>query len=278
MLPESGLEILQQEELLETYVIPWSINITFGIIIFFVGLALAKGITTSIKRLLGRTGLDSLLVNFVSSIGYALMLLMVTIAALDQLGVDTTSLIALLGAAGLAVGLALQGSLQNFASGVLLILFRPFKTGDYVDIAGTSGTVMEINIFSTTLNTPDNKETIVPNGAIYSDIITNYSSKPERRVDLVFGIGYGDDLKKAKSVLEDILKADQRVLKTPEATIAVAELVDSSVNFVVRPWVKSADYWGVRFDIIEQVKLRFDDEGISIPFPQMDIHLAKEAS
>ena len=275
---ESGFEIFNQEELLDTYIIPWSINISFGILIFIIGLMLSKALTAGLRRLLGRIGLDNLLVNFVCSISYTLMMLMVIIAALDQLGVDTTSLIALLGAAGLAIGLALQGSLQNFASGVLLIVFRPFKTGDYVDIAGTSGTVREINIFSTTLNTPDNKETIVPNGAIYSGLITNYSSKAERRVDMVFGIGYGDDLLKAKSVLKEILDADQRILKDPGATIAVAELGDSSVNFAVRPWVKSADYWGVLFDITEQVKLRFDAEGISIPFPQMDVHLAKEES
>ncbi|OUS27391.1 mechanosensitive ion channel protein MscS [Gammaproteobacteria bacterium 45_16_T64] len=269
-------EMIERDELMNTYLIPWSVNIGLGLAIFIAGLLVSKILTATLRKVLTKIGLDELLVNFVSSISHTLLLLIVTIAALDQLGVDTTSLIALLGAAGLAIGLALQGSLQNFASGVLLIIFRPFKTGDYVDISGTSGTVKAINIFSTTLNTPDNKETIVPNGAIYSGVITNYSSQPTRRIDMVFGIGYGDDLAKAKSILEDIMSADERVLKDPAITIAVGELADSSVNFVVRPWVNSADYWGVLFDTTEKVKLTFDREGISIPYPQMDIHMPKE--
>lgn len=271
-------DMFKQDEIVETYIIPWSINIAFGAAIFIVGLMVSKVLTSTLRKLLSKAGLDQLLVNFVCSISHAVLLLMVTIAALDQLGVDTTSLIALLGAAGLAIGLALQGSLQNFASGVLLIVFRPFKTGDFVDIAGTSGTVQAINIFSSTLKTPDNKEVIVPNGAIYSGVITNYSSQPTRRIDMVFGIGYGDDLAKTKSVLEEIMAADDRILKDPAPTIAVAELGDSSVNFVVRPWVKGADYWAVRFDVTEKVKLRFDQEGISIPFPQMDVHVSNENS
>lgn len=271
------LDMLKQDEIMDTYVIPWSINIGFGLAIFIVGMLVTKALIAALRKILSKVGLDQLLVNFVSSISHTLLLLIVTITALDQLGVDTTSLIALLGAAGLAIGLALQGSLQNFASGVLLIVFRPFKTGDYVDLSGTSGTVQAINIFSTTLNTPDNKETIVPNGAIYSGVITNFSSQPTRRVDMVFGIGYGDDLAKAKSILERILADDDRVLKDPEPTIAVGELADSSVNFVVRPWVNSADYWGVLFDTTEKVKLIFDKEGISIPYPQMDVHVSKES-
>jgi small conductance mechanosensitive channel len=202
-------------------------------------------------------------------------MLFVFIAALDQLGVDTTSLIALIGAAGLAVGLALQGSLQNFAAGVMLVVFRPFKIGDVVDAGGAMGKIEKISIFSTTMITPDNRDIIVPNGQIYSGTITNYSANETRRVDLVFGIGYGDDMRKAKEIMEDIVAKHELILDDPAPGVAVAELADSSVNFNVRPWVNAADYWTVRADVIEQVKTAFDENGISIPFPQMDVHLDK---
>jgi small conductance mechanosensitive channel len=180
-----------------------------------------------------------------------------------------------MGAAGLAVGLALQGSLQNFAAGVMLIIFRPFKAGDYVDAGGTSGTVETIKIFNTVLKTPDNREVIVPNGAIYGGTITNFSARATRRIDMVFGIGYGDDIRKAKEVIKAILESDERILKDPEPLIAVGELGDNSVNFNVRPWVNSGDYWPVKFDLNERIKLAFDENGISIPYPQMDVHMAK---
>jgi len=225
--------------------------------------------------LLNKAQLDSILVDFISAIISSLLTLFVIIAAVGKLGVDTTSLVAILGAAGLAIGLSLQGSLQNFAAGVMLLVFRPFKAGDFVEAGGVSGSVINIGIFSTIMSTPDNKEIIVPNGNIYGDNITNYSAKSTRRVDMVFGIGYGDDLLKAKRVLTSMLDADERVLKEPAYTVAVGELGDSSVNLVVRPWVKSSDYWGLKFDFTEAVKLRFDQEGISIPFPQMDVHLDK---
>ena len=221
---------------------------------------------------------DDMLVDFLEAILSAILMLFVIVASLDQLGVDTTSLVAILGAAGLAIGLSLQDSLKNFAAGVMLLVFKPFKAGDFVEAAGTAGSIKKIGIFTTTMNTPDNKEIIVPNGNIYSGNITNYSAKDTRRVDMVVGIGYDADLLKAKQVLQEMIAADDRILAEPAPTVAVSELADSSVNFVVRPWVNAADFWAVKFDFTEQVKLRFDKEGISIPFPQMDVHLHKEDS
>lgn len=264
------------EQLLQDYVIPWGINIATAILIFIVGKIVVKILVSLIGKLLKRSKLDNILVEFIQAIANALLLIVVVIASLDQLGVDTTSLIALIGAAGLAIGLALQGSLQNFAAGFLLLVFRPFTAGHYIEAGGTAGVVKTIGIFTTTLNSPDNKEIIVPNGAIYSGNITNYSALPTRRVDLVFGISYGDDIKKAKEIMEAAVKADERILAEPAPQIAVSELADSSVNFVVRPWVNSADFWPVKFDLTEKIKLAFDENGISIPFPQMDVHLSKD--
>jgi small conductance mechanosensitive channel len=218
-----------------------------------------------------------MLISFVASITKTILLLFVAIAALNKLGIDTTSLIALLGAAGLAVGLALQNSLQNFAAGVMLIVFRPFKAGDFVELAGVAGVVENIGIFSSVLRTGDNRELIIPNGAIYGGIITNYSARSTRRVDMVFGVAYDDDLKAAKELLRSIILADDRVLSDPEPVVAVSELADSSVNFIVRPWVKSADYWPVLWDTTEKVKLEFDAQGLSIPYPQMDIHMPEKS-
>ncbi|WP_020208424.1 mechanosensitive ion channel family protein [Gilvimarinus chinensis] len=268
----------EMNEFAQNHVIPWGINIVTALLIFIVGKIVVKILVGIIGKLLKRTNLDNILVEFIQAIANALLLIVVIIAALDQLGVDTTSLIALIGAAGLAIGLALQGSLQNFASGFLLLVFRPFTAGDYIEAGGTAGVVKTIGIFTTTLNSPDNKEIIVPNGAIYSGNITNYSALPTRRVDLVFGISYDDDIKKAKEIMERVVKADGRVLADPAPQIAVSELADSSVNFVVRPWVNSADYWGVKFDLTENIKLAFDENGISIPFPQMDVHMDKPAN
>jgi small conductance mechanosensitive channel len=261
--------------LVDTYVIPWGINIIFALLIFFIGKFLVGVITKLIKKLMGKAKMDGILVNFIGSIIRSVLLLFVVIAALDQLGVNTTSLIALIGAAGLAIGLALQGSLQNLASGVMLIVFRPFTDGDFVEAGGTMGVVEEIGIFTTKMRTGDNKEVIVPNGEIFGGIITNYSKRDTRRVDMVFGIGYGDDIRKAKQVIADIIAADERILKDPAPLIAVGELADSSVNFNVRPWVNSSDYWSVYFDLNEKIKLAFDENGISIPFPQMDVHIEK---
>ncbi len=261
--------------LIDTYVIPWGLNILFALLIFIVGKYLVGVITRLVKKLMGKAHMDAILVNFIGSIIKSVLLLFVVIASLDQLGVNTTSLIALIGAAGLAIGLALQGSLQNLASGVMLIVFRPFTDGDFVEAGGTMGVVEEIGIFTTKMRTGDNKEVIVPNGQIFGGIITNYSKRDTRRVDMVFGISYGDDIRKAKQVITGIIEADERILKEPAPLVALGELADSSVNFNVRPWVKSGDYWSVYYDLNEKIKLAFDDNGISIPFPQMDVHLEK---
>ncbi len=270
-------ESMNIQDIINTYVIPWGINIVMALAIFVVGRWIAGLLLNIADKMLKKAGMDDMLVSFVHSILNALLLLFIIIAALDQLGVDTTSFIALIGAAGLAVGLALQGSLQNFASGVLLIVFRPFKVGNLIEAAGVSGVVEEIGIFSTRLKTGDNREIIVPNGAIYDGSITNNSARDTRRIDMVFGIGYDDDIRKAREIMQGILDADERVFKDPAPLIAVAELADSSVNFNVRPWVNSGDYWAVKFDVTEKIKLAFDDAGISIPYPQMDVHLDNSA-
>lgn len=250
-----------------------TLSLVLAVVIFFLGRWFARILSSIFGKLLKRAKVDEILVDFLSGIIHAALVLFVIIAALSQLGVDTTSLVALLGAAGIAVGLALKDSLQNFASGVMLILFRPFKSGDFVDVGGVTGIVEKITVFSCTMRTPDNKEVIVPNGAIYGGVITNFSARDTRRVDMVFGIGYDSDLLKAKQILQELIDADERVLPEPAPVIAVGELADSSVNILVRPWVNSADYWGLYWDMQERVKLRFDEEGISIPFPQMDVHL-----
>lgn len=268
-------EFIDLETLMSNFAIPWGINIILALGTFFVGRWVANILLRIVKKLLGRSKMDVILVNFVVPILHALLLLFIVVAALDQLGVDTTSLIALLAAAGLAVGLAMKDSLQNFAAGVMLIIFRPFTAGDFVEAGGTAGVVETISIFSTIMRTGDNREVIVPNGAIYNGTITNYSARETRRIDMVFGIGYDDDIRKAKQLLGDVLAADERVLKEPAAQVVVGELADNSVNFHVRPWVKSGDYWDVRFDLTERIKLAFDDNGISIPYPQMDVHLNK---
>jgi len=270
------LESINLSELMATYAVPWGINLATALIIFVLGRWVAKLLLKLISKLLTKMRMDEILINFIISISSAIFLLFIIIAALDQLGVDTTSLIALLGAAGLAVGLALQNSLQNFAAGVMLIVFRPFKIGDFVEAGGTSGVVESISIFSTMMRTGDNREVIIPNGAIYNGTITNYSARETRRIDMVFGIGYNDDIKKAKTVIAEIIASDERIHQEPETLIAVGELADSSVNFNVRPWVNSGDYWAVKFDVTEKIKIAFDAEGISIPYPQMDIHVDKE--
>jgi small conductance mechanosensitive channel len=272
------MENIDISNIIDTYVIPWGINIALAIAIFIVGKFIVKIITKIITRLLQKSGMDTILVDFVTSILRTILLLFVVIAAMDQLGVNTTSLVALLGAAGLAIGLALQGSLQNFAAGVMLIVFRPFKSGDFIEAGGVSGVVEKISIFSSILRTGDNREVIVPNGGIYGGVITNFSARETRRIDMVVGIGYDSDIKLARDTMREIIAADDRILKDPETLIAVSELADSSVNFVVRPWVKSADYWAVKFDLNEKIKLAFDEKGISIPYPQMDIHMDKAAS
>ncbi len=266
------------EGYINDYAIPWGINIAMAIAIYVIGRLVVGFLLSVFRRLMAKSKYDNMLVDFLESILSAILMLFVIVASLDQLGVDTTSLVAILGAAGLAIGLSLQDSLKNFAAGVMLLVFKPFKAGDFVEAAGTAGSVKKIGIFTSTMNTPDNKEIIVPNGKIYSDNITNYSAKDTRRVDMIVGIGYDADLLKAKTILQEMVKEDERILDEPAPTVAVNELADSSVNFVVRPWVNSPDFFAVKWDFTEKVKLRFDEEGISIPFPQMDVHLHKADS
>lgn len=249
-----------------------------AIAIFFIGKMVAKWIKRIIARGMKKASVDPLIVGFTTSIVYIGLMVFVVIAALGQLGIHTTSFIAILGAAGLAIGLALQGSLANFAAGFLLIIFRPFKVGDVVEAAGVTGKVDVIQIFTTTLKTPDNKTIIIPNAKLGNDNITNYSTQTTRRVDLTVGVSYDADLKAVRSILADIVNGDERVLKDPAAQIVVGELADSSVNFFVRVWVKSADYWDVYFDANESVKLRMDEAGIGIPYPQRDVHLYEHKS
>ena len=258
---------------LQEWVAFYSLKIVAAVAIFIVGRWIAKLPRNLVERMITKGKVDETLVKFVGNITYVALIVIVVIAALNQLGIQTTSFIAIIGAAGLAIGLALQGSLANFAAGVLMIIFRPFKVGDYVEGAGTAGTVEEISIFTTVLKSPDNKIIIVPNAKITGDNIVNYSAKDSRRLDLVIGVGYSDDLQKVKEVLYDILKNEDRILKDPAPTVGVLELADSSVNFAVRPWVRTGDYWTLFFDLKEKIKERFDAESISIPFPQQDVHL-----
>lgn len=269
------MENIDIPALMEGYVIPWGIKLLFSLAIFIIGRMLVFAVVGFLRKVLKARGMDEILVGFLTSILRWVLLLFVIIAALSQLGVDTNSLVALLGAAGLAIGLSLQSSLSNFASGVMLIIFRPFTKGDFVEAGGATGVIDKISIFTTTMTTPDNKEVIVPNGAIIGNNITNFSARATRRVDMVFGISYDDDLLKAKQLLQEIINDDPRVLKDPAPVIALGTLNDSSVDFLVRPWAKSEDYWSLLWDTTEKVKLKFDEAGISIPYPQMDVHLDK---
>jgi len=256
-----------------TYISIHGLNILMAIIIFVIGRMIAKKLAELSRTIMAKASMDETLRTFLRNIIYYVLLAAVVIAAIGQTGINVTSFLAVLGAAGLAVGLALKDSLSNFAAGVMLIMLKFFKKGDYITAAGESGTVSVINIFNTIMTTPDNKQIIVPNASILSGTITNVTANDTRRVDLVMGIGYDDDLLKAKQLLERIVSEDPRVLSNPAPQIAVSELADSSVNFVVRPWVKAEDYWPVYFGLTEKVKLIFDQEGISIPYPQTDVHL-----
>ena len=264
------------EAILQTvyeYLAQYGFKVLGAIIIFLIGRWLAKIISRWIETALIKSRVDKTLAKFVKNLSQIVLLVFVVMAALAPLGVETTQFAVVVGAAGLAVGLALQGSLANFASGFLMIIFRPFKVGDFIESAGVKGTVKEIQIFNTIVNTPDNIRVIIPNAQLTGGNILNYTINGTRRVDLVVGVSYEDDLKKAKQVIEEVLAGDDRVLKDPNPTVAVYELGDSSVNFVVRPWVKSEDYWDAYFDITSKVKLALDENGISIPYPQRDVHL-----
>jgi small conductance mechanosensitive channel len=269
MEPEKILD----PEMINTYLIPWGIRIAIALAIFIIGRWVVKVVVRFVERLMKKADLDTMLTSFLGNILYTVLLLAVIIAALDQLGVQTTSLLAVFGAAGLAIGLALKDSLANFSSGVMLILFRPFKVGDFVEAAGQAGVIEEVRIFSTIMKTGDNREIIIPNSHIYGGPIVNVSARPTRRIDMVFGIGYEDDIRKAKQLIEEAFAADDRILKDPAPAVAMAELADSSVNFNVRPWVNTPDYWAVRSDLMERIKLSFDENGISIPYPQQDVYM-----
>jgi len=251
----------------------YGMKVVAALVIVVLGRWAAQMVCGLMEKVLKKQKIDQTIISFVGNLAYFSILTFVVIAALSKLGLQTTSFIAVLGAAGLAVGLALQGSLANFAAGVLMIVFRPFKGGDYIDGGGVSGLVDEINVFTTILKTPDNKKVIVPNATMMGGNIVNYSAFPTRRVDLTIGVSYGDNLKKVKKVLAELAAADRRVLPQPLPFVAVAALADSSVDLVMRLWTRTEDYWNLYFDMLEAIKLKFDEEGISIPFPQQDVHL-----
>lgn len=256
-----------------TYAVPFFLNLVYAAVIFVVGKFLARLGTRLVEQAMVKSKIDPSIASFTKSLMYFGVMIFVVIACLNKLGIETTSFIAIIGAAGLAIGLALQGSLANFAAGVLLLLFKPFKIGDFIEAGGKLGTVTEIQVFNTILDAPDNRRMIVPNSRVTGDIITNFSDIQKRRIDLVFGISYGDDMRKAKETLLRVLAADSRILKEPAPVVAVSELGESSVNLVCRPWVKPGDYWNVYFDVVEKGKLELEKSGMTIPFPQRDVHL-----
>ncbi len=264
-----------ETDYLNLYIIPWGVNLIMALVIFIVGRWIAKSIRNIVKRLMNKAEMDEILTNFVGNMLYFALLIVVIIAALDQLGINTTSVMAIFAAAGLAVGLALKDSLSNFAAGVMLVFFKPFKAGDLIEAAGITGVVEQLRIFSTVMRTGDNREITIPNSHIYGGTIVNFSARDTRRIDLIMGIGYDDNIKQAKSLIDEAISEDERILADPKPVILLMELADSSVNFAVRPWVKSPDYWVVRGDLMERIKEKFDANGISIPYPQQDLHLYK---
>jgi small conductance mechanosensitive channel len=269
------------EEILKTiyeYIAQYGLKVVGALIIFLIGRWVAGVVSLLVEKGLVKAHVEKTLAKFSRHLTYVGVLIFVVIAALAAVDVETTQFAVVIGAAGLAIGLALQGSLANFASGFLMIIFRPFIVGDFIEAAGTKGTVKEIRIFNTIINTPDNIRVFIPNAKLTGDNIMNYTANGTRRVDLVVGVSYEDDLKKAKEVIEGVLAGDERVLEEPPSTVAVVELGDSSVNFVVRPWVNAAEYWDVYFDITAKIKLSLDQNGISIPYPQRDIHMKNNSS
>lgn len=248
------------------------LNILSALAVYVIGNWIARIVLSLLDRVLERTKVDETLARFLAAIARAVLLTFVILMSVNRLGVDTTSLVAILGAAGVAVGFALKDSLSNFAAGVMIILFKPFKVDDFIEAAGIAGTVEEISIFSTLMRTGDNKQIIVPNGSIIGDNIVNYSAKPTRRIDLIIGCGYEDDLRNVKDYLDEVVRSDSRILVEPAPVVAVSELGDSSVNLVVRPWVKTEDYWAVRWDLTERIKLGFDQRGFNFPFPSRDVY------
>ena len=270
---DKALKFLADNGIDSTTLVQWGKNLVIALLIVWIGRIVIGFVVRSLRKLMQRQDVDRTLETFICNLVRMALTIVVVIAAIGALGIETTSFIAIFGAAGLAVGLALQGSLSNFAAGVLIVLFRPYRVGDFVEVAGISGAVEQVQILTTVLCTGDNKQIVVPNSQVMNSIITNYSVKDTRRVDMVVGVGYDDDLDKVRETLEELVAADDRILKDPAPKIAVSELADSSVNIVVRPWVRTADYWDVHFDLTEAIKKRFDREGISFPYPQQDVHL-----
>ncbi len=254
-------------------VLEYAENVLWSLVTFFIGKWLAQLATTIVRKTMEAKSFDQTVVSFLSNVLYAMLMVIVLLMAGARLNIETTSVIAVLGAGTLAIGLALQSSLSNFAAGVMLIIFRHFRVGDFVEAGGVTGIVEEIKIFDTALRTPDNKAIIVPNGQIIGGPITNYSAKDTRRMDLVVGVSYDDDIRKVKAVLTEIVASDPGTLDEPAPTVGLLEMADSSVNFAVRPWVKTADYWDVFFRLQEAIKLRLDEEGITIPYPQQDVYM-----
>jgi small conductance mechanosensitive channel len=272
---------MDQEQIVReitAFVTQWGLKVVGAIAVLVVGRIVAGMLRGAVKRGLQRAGIDVTLIPFLSGIVYYAALAVVVIAVLNLFGVETTSLVAILGAAGLAVGLALQGTLSNFASGVMLLVFRPFKVGDFVEVAGTAGSVEKVEVFNSVLKTPDNVRVVIPNSQIYGATIKNYNGFDTRRIDLVMGVSYDDDLQVAADTMTSILEADERVLKDPAPVVAVHELADSSVNFVVRPWCKGSDYWALRWDLTRRIKEGLEKAGCSIPYPQRDLHVKQGAA
>lgn len=272
----SGFDWLGLLETVKATGLEFGGKVLIALAIFVVGRIVARMITGALRKMMQAQKVDKILESFVCNLVHWTVMIFVVIAAISQVGIQTTSLIAVMGAAGLAIGLSMQGALSNFAAGVLIVIFRPYRVGDFVEAAGVSGVVVQVQILTTVMKTGDNKQIVVPNGQIMSSIITNYSANDTRRVDMTIGVSYDDNLDKVRKTIQELVDADERILKDPTCLIAVAELADSSVNFTVRPWVKTADYWGVKFDLTEAIKKRFDQEGISFPFPQQDVHLYKQ--
>ena len=258
---------------LQSIITGYGMQIIGAIATLIIGIWISKLLAKSLGKVLKKRSVDETLIKFSVSLVKEALITFVIISAASQVGIQTASFVAVIGAAGLAIGFALQGSLSNLAAGVMLIIFKPVKVGDFIEGGGATGSVESVGIFVTTLTTPDNKVVFIPNSTLTGGNITNYSAKDTRRVDMVFGIGYSDDIDKAKNVIQSVLNNDSRILKDPAPQVVVSELGDSSVNFNVRPWVNKSDYWGVYFDTTEQIKKKFDEQNISIPFPQRDVHL-----
>jgi small conductance mechanosensitive channel len=273
------IEIEKYSDVIVKYASEYGLKVLWALAIFYIGKIVVKKISNLLKAVLLKANVDNTLVEFLHSVIYFALLIVIVLAALNALGVNTTSFLAVFGAASLAIGLALKDSLSNIGAAILIIIFRPFKVGDFVDTAGgASGTVEEINLFSTIIATPDNKTVMIPNSTVIGANITNYSSKPTRRVTHIIGVSYEDDIKLVRDTLMQVIKEDKRILSEPSPLVAVSELAASGVNFTFRVWVNTPEYWDVHFDTLEKIKLAFDEKGISIPYPQMDLHIRKNGS